>query len=202
MSAGIIITECDKYECNLQQRWWSWESTYPQCHLQYGTVMYLQWVSGTKPEKYTEKISTITIQISVLHRGHARLSAQRENWSFQTGWQTHGHTHTHWHTCSWSITWRLRFSTRSHAQTGKTFKFTSSIYIIVSLWVTFISAKCCRLPPFVAADSCVTQSACSVTLTPSPPEPQGWKWQISTCRFPGITCARVPVPLRGKVAAR
>lgn len=157
-------------------------------------------MSGTKPKKYTEKLSTITIQISVLHRGHTRCQLSVKADPFRQA-DRHMDTHTLTHMFLKHHLEATVFYSVSRSN-SKTFKFTSPIYIIVSLWVTFISVKCCRLPPIVAADSCVTQSACSVTLTPSLPEPQGWKWQISTCRFLGITCARVPVPLRGKAAAR
>lgn len=36
MHSEIVITQCDKYECNLLQRWWSWIDL-PECHLQYST---------------------------------------------------------------------------------------------------------------------------------------------------------------------
>ena len=67
----------------------------------------LLWMSGTKPKKYTEKISTITIKISVPHRGHTRCQLSVKTDPFrQADRHTHTHTrtHTHWHRCSWSIT--------------------------------------------------------------------------------------------------
>ena len=98
-------------------------------------------MSGTKPKKYTEKISTITIKISVPHRGHTRCQLSVKTDPFR---QADRHTHTHAHTHTDTDVPEASLVSRSNS---KTFKFTSYIYIIVSLWVTFISVKCCRLPP-------------------------------------------------------
>lgn len=58
--------------------------------------------------------------------------------------------------------------------------------------MSFIDVKCSGLSPFGAAESGGTQSACSVTLTPSLPEVEMVNLHL---RYRGITCARVPTPL-------